>query len=98
VNAGRSADAADAYMEAASHAPRHEATDLQRTAAEHYLKSGREERGLGVLRQVLDAVGIRYPESTEAAVASIVWHEARLRLSSLVQRVLRVRRGARVLT
>ncbi|HEX4447196.1 MAG TPA: AAA family ATPase [Polyangiaceae bacterium] len=93
VNAGRSADAADAYMEAATHAPRHEATDLRRTAAEHYLKSGREEKGLAVLREVLTAVGIRYPESTEAAIASIVWHEARLRLSSLVQRVMRVRRA-----
>ena len=93
VNAGRSADAADAYMEAAGHAPRHEATNLRRTAAEHYLKSGREEKGLAVLREVLAEVGIRYPESKEAAVASIVWHEARLRLSSLVRRVMRVRRA-----
>jgi hypothetical protein len=93
VNAGRGADAADAYMEAAVHAPRHEATDLRRTAAEHYLKSGRDEKGLAVLREVLAEVGIRYPESSEAAMASIVWHETRLRLSSLVQRVTRVRRA-----
>ncbi|HEX3772692.1 MAG TPA: AAA family ATPase [Polyangiaceae bacterium] len=93
VNAGRGAEAADAYMEAAVHARRHEATDLQRTAAEHYLKSGRDEKGLAVLRGVLDEVGIRYPESTEAAMASIVWHETRLRLSSLVQRVTRIRRA-----
>ena len=66
---------------------------LRRTAAEHYLKSGREEKGLAVLREVLAEVGIRYPESKEAAVASIVWHEARLRLSSLVRRVMRVRRA-----
>jgi serine/threonine protein kinase len=93
VNAGRGADGADAYMEAAVHAPRHEATDLRRTAAEHYLKSGRDEKGLAVLREVLTDVGIRYPESTEAAMASIVWHETRLRLSSLVQRVTRIRRA-----
>ena len=92
VNAGRSADAADAYMEAAAHAPGREATGLRRTAAEHYLKSGREEKGLAVLRDVLTEVGIRYPESREAAVASMLWHDARLRLSSLLPRVLRARR------
>src|ERR1019366_1016873 len=41
----------------------------------------------------LTEVGIRYPESAEAAMASIVWQETRLRLSSLIQRVTRVRRG-----
>src|SRR5262249_28662654 len=49
VNAGHGAQAADAYMHAAQHAPRHEALDLRRTAAEQYLKSGRDELGLPVL-------------------------------------------------
>ncbi len=89
VNSGRSADAADAYMEAAMQASGHEATDLRRTAAEHYLKSGRDEKGLAVLRGVLAEVGIRYPESREAAVASMVWNEARLRLTWLLARVTR---------
>jgi hypothetical protein len=79
-------------MEAATHAAGHEATGLRRTAAEHYLKSGREEKGLAVLRDVLTEVGIRYPESREAAVASMLWHDARLRLSSLLPRALRARR------
>src|SRR5262249_5308741 len=69
ANAGRGADAADAYIEAAAHAPAREALDLRRTAAEHYLKSGRVERGVEVLRGVLAQVGLRYPESTEAAIA-----------------------------
>ncbi len=93
ANAGRGASAADAYLEAAAHAPPGEATSLRRTAAEHYLKSGRDTKGLAVLREVLTEVGIRYPESTEATIASIVWHEARLRVSSLVRRVTRVRRA-----
>ena len=37
------------------HAPAGQATGLRRTAAEHYLKSGRDEKGLAVLRDVLDA-------------------------------------------
>jgi serine/threonine protein kinase/tetratricopeptide (TPR) repeat protein len=89
ANAGRGSDAADAYMEAASHSPAAAAHDLRRTAADHYLKSGRDERGIEVLRGVLEEVGLRYPESTEAAVASLLWHEARVRISSLVRRVRR---------
>jgi serine/threonine protein kinase/tetratricopeptide (TPR) repeat protein len=87
ANAGRGWDAADAYMEAASHAPAREAVQLQRTAADHYMRSGRSERGLEVLRTVLDAVGLRYPESTEAAIAALAWGEARVRLAPLVRRV-----------
>jgi hypothetical protein len=89
ANAGRGAEAADAYMQAAASAPPSQATDLRRTAAGHYLKSGLEERGLEVLRGVLGEVGLAYPESTEAAIASLVWHEARLRVASLVRRVHR---------
>ncbi len=93
ANAGRGADAADAYMQAAAQASPRDALDLRRTAADHYLKSGRTERGLEVLRGVLAAADLRYPESTAAAVASIVWHDARLRVASMVQRVRRVRRA-----
>jgi len=89
ASAGRGSDAADAYTEAASHARGGAAHDLKRTAAEHYLKSGRTQRGVEVLRGVLDEVGLFYPESTEAAVASLLWHEARVRIASLVRRVRR---------
>jgi eukaryotic-like serine/threonine-protein kinase len=92
ANGGRSADAASAYMEAAAHAPAGHATGLRRTAAEHYLKSGRDEKGLAVLRDVLHEARIRYPESREAAIASMAWHEARLRLSSVLPRIARLRR------
>jgi len=88
ANAGRGAEAADAYLEAAARSTGREAGDLRRVAAEHLLKSGHDERGLGVLRQVLEEVGLRYPESTQAAVASLVWHEARLRFANL-SRVVR---------
>ncbi len=89
ANAGRGADAADAYLEAAERATERDGGDLRRTAAEHYLKSGLEERGLEVLRRVLVDAGLRYPETTEATIASLVWHEARVRVSSLVRSVRR---------
>lgn len=89
ANAGRGSDAADAYAEAASYATARDAHDLRRTAADHYLKSGRDEQGVELLRGVLSDVGLRYPESTEAAAASLLWHEARVRIASLVRRVRR---------
>ena len=83
VNAGRSAEAADAYREAARVAPDEQATELARRAAEHYLKGGRDRDGLAELRLVLARVGLRYPESTAAAFASLLYHRARLRLRGL---------------
>jgi hypothetical protein len=89
ANAGRGAEAADAYLEAATRSKGREALNLRRVAAEHLLKSGNEQRGLGVLQKVLSEVGIRYPESTQAAVASLLWHEARLRVARLTRTLRR---------
>ena len=89
ANAGRGAEAADAYLEAAARSKGREALNLRRVAAEHLLKSGNEERGLGVLQKVLSEVGIRYPESTQAAIASLLWHEARLRVARLTRTLRR---------
>jgi serine/threonine protein kinase len=100
ANAGRGAEAAEAYLQAASLSHGAPATELRRMAADHLLKSGRELRGLETLRRVLEDVGLRYPESPQAAVASILWHEARLRLSSLnppVRRAAQSQRDPRLL-
>ena len=83
VNAGRSAEAADAYLDAARVASDGEAVELERRAAEHFLKSGRDREGLSVLRAVLKRAGLGYPESTPAAMASLVYHRARLRMRGL---------------
>ncbi len=83
VHAGRSSDAADAYLDAARAAPLEDAVELRRRAAEHFLKSGRDTDGLAVLREVLAAVGLNYPESSPAALASLLYHRARLRLRGL---------------
>ena len=83
VNAGRSSEAADAYQAAAETAPAERAIELSRLAAEHYLKSGRDRDGLRVLRSVLNEVGLSYPESQAAALASLAVHRGRLRFRGL---------------
>jgi serine/threonine protein kinase len=96
ANAGRLAEAADAYVEGAAHAGPQEAIELRRMAAEDYLKSGRDTRGLEVLRSVLDQVDLSYPQSSERALASLVWHEAQIRVLPLRRRMsARVSTGAR---
>ncbi len=86
ANAEKLGDAADAYLAGASHAKGGEALELRRLAAEDYLKSGRDAQGLSVLRVVLDEVDIPYPRSPGRALASFLWHEARLTLAPLSRR------------
>ena len=92
ANAEHLGDAADAYLAGAALAKGAEALELRRLAAEDYLKSGRDTRGLEVLKEVLDAVDLPYPRSRERAVASLIWHEARLRMAPL-RRVSRRAQG-----
>jgi serine/threonine protein kinase/tetratricopeptide (TPR) repeat protein len=87
ANAGRLADAADAYLGGARHAKPGEALELRRLAAEAYLKSGRDARGLEVLRPVLDEVALPYPRSKQHALASLLLNEAKLRIAPLRRRL-----------
>jgi len=66
-----------------AHAPAGEALELRRLAAEDYLKSGRDARGLDVMRAVLDDVGLPYPRTKQRALASLLFSEARLRVAPL---------------
>ncbi len=83
VSAGRGSEGADTYLEAAAAAPAGEAIDLRRLAAEHYLKCGRDVRGLSVLKGVLHDVGLSYPESDIGAVGTLLWNRGRLRYRPL---------------
>jgi hypothetical protein len=84
ANAGLGADAAGAYLEAAQRANRPaRAVDLRRLAAEHLMKSGRDDEGVAVLRDVLGQVGLSYPASPRAAIVSILLNRTRLRFSGL---------------
>ena len=83
VHAGRSSDAAEAYLDGARTAHADEAVELRRRAAEHFLKSGRDTDGLAVLREVLGAASLNYPQSSSAALLSLLYHRARLRFRGL---------------
>ena len=83
VNAGRGAEAADAFLAATSGASAPEVLDLQRRSAEQLLISGHIDRGLDVLRVVLRAVGMKLPGSPRAALASLLLRRAQIRLRGL---------------
>ena len=80
LSAGRGAEAAAAFASAVHHAPAGSRTALRRLAAEHFLKSGGESEGLRLLREALSDVKLGYPETTAAAIVSLVAHRARLLL------------------
>ena len=83
VNAGRGAEAAQAYLEAVEGAAAAEALELQRRAAEQYLSSGHIEEGLSTLREVLAKVGLRMAATPRRALLSMIFRTAILRLRGL---------------
>jgi eukaryotic-like serine/threonine-protein kinase len=83
ANAGRGAEAAQAYLEAAATAPAAETLDLKRLASTQLLMSGHLDDGLALLRTLLDPLGIRMPATPRRALVSLLWHRAILRLRGL---------------
>ena len=59
VNAGRSAEAADVFLEAAQHTSDPQTTVLQRKAGVQLMLSGQVERGQQALRSVFQALGLQ---------------------------------------
>ncbi|MCB1034511.1 MAG: AAA family ATPase, partial [Acidobacteria bacterium] len=82
-NAGRGAEAAQAYLSAADGASRTLAVDLRRKAAEQLLISGRIDKGLATIRHVLASIGLKLPGAPRQALLSLLWRRARLRLRGL---------------
>ena len=78
TNAGRPAEAAEAYLRAAADVSQSEQIVMQRAAAEQFLIGGHVDRGFAELGQVLKRVGLRYPSSPRLAAALLVWRRARL--------------------
>lgn len=83
VNCGRCPDAAEAFLAAAEGANDAERLDFRRRAAEQDLISGHIDRGLQQLRSVLAEAGLRLPATPTRALASLLWHRARLRVRGL---------------
>ncbi len=83
ASAGRGGEAAEAYLRARDCAPRNQALELERLAAEHFLRSGHVEEGLESLERVLSAVGMRLPSTPARALLSLLLRRARVRLRGL---------------
>jgi hypothetical protein len=97
VHAGRGAEAARIYLEAAGRRDAvpavagtravaradDSALELRRIAAEQLLRSGHVDAGIATLRTVLAEVGWSLPASPRRAVPSLLWRRLRLRLRGL---------------
>ena len=83
TNAGRGAEAARAYLDAAPGAQTAEALELRRRAAEQQLISGHIDEGLESLRQVLASIDMRMPQGRLQVVVSLLWRRLRLKIRGL---------------
>jgi hypothetical protein len=82
AHAGR-AEAAEAYLNAAEHATPDQAGDLELKAGAQYLLRDDLEHGRELLDRGLRRIGYSLPQSLPAALASVVWSRARLKLRGL---------------
>jgi serine/threonine protein kinase len=80
TNAGRGAEAAQAYLTAAPSATAAEALELKRLASTQLLISGHLDDGLALLRTLFGPLGMSMPATPRRALASLIWHRMRLRL------------------
>jgi hypothetical protein len=83
VNAGRGAEAAGVYLEAAESAHATETLELHQLAAAEYLRSGHITDGLRTLTLVLEPIGMRLAKTPRRALMSLLWTRAKLRLRGL---------------
>jgi serine/threonine protein kinase/tetratricopeptide (TPR) repeat protein len=83
ANAGRGAAAAAAFLRAVRTASAAEALELQRRAAEQFLRVGHIDEGVVIIDSVLARVGMRRPRTPRGALAQLLWRRAHLRLRGL---------------
>ena len=78
ANAGRPADAAEAYLHAAAGAGHARQVELQRRAADQFLTGGHIDRGLDLIRRVIESVGLSFARSPRTALIRLWWRRVRL--------------------
>jgi serine/threonine protein kinase/tetratricopeptide (TPR) repeat protein len=83
VNAGRPAEAAQAYLEVAELTSARHSLDFKRRAAQQLLMGGHINEGLELIRVVLAAVGLSYPAGPRRALASLLLKRLQIRLRGL---------------
>jgi hypothetical protein len=79
ANAGRPAEAAEAYLRAVPGASPGKRVELQQRGAEQFLIGGHIDRGLDLIRTVLAGMGVGMPRSPRAALLSMLWYRERVR-------------------
>jgi hypothetical protein len=72
AHAGRAGEAAELYLEAAGGHHDSWSVEMQRRAAEQLLRTGRIDEGQEVLKQVVEAVGLRMPGAGETLLSLMV--------------------------
>ncbi|QRO00155.1 protein kinase [Archangium violaceum] len=77
VNAGRGAEAAPLYLQAAALVHGERAFDLRRRGTEQYLLTGQLEVGEPVLKQLLAEARLTYPSNTAWTMAGVLFHSLR---------------------
>jgi len=83
ANAGRTLEAARAYLKAAETVDPTTALELRRHAAEQLLLGGHLDGGIDVMRSVLEAVGLKMPGGPRRALARLLMRRAQLRARGL---------------
>ena len=83
VNAGRPAEAAQAYLDVAQETSATHSLDLKRRAAEQLLMGGHIKEGLEVIRSVLSSVGMTLPAGPKRALLSLIVKRIQIRLRGL---------------
>ena len=83
VNAGRPAEAAEAYLDVAALTSAGHSLDFKRRAAQQLLMGGHIKEGLQLIRSVLTAVGFTFPTGPKRALLSLLFKRVQIRLRGL---------------
>ena len=83
VNAGRAAEAADAYLDLAALTSAGRSLEFKRRAAQQLLMGGHIKEGLQLIRSVLTAVGFTFPAGPKRALLSLLFKRVQIRLRGL---------------
>jgi serine/threonine protein kinase len=83
ANGGRAPEAAAAYLRASEEARAAEKVELQRRAAEQFLRCGHIDEGIQALRTVLVTLGMKLAATPRRALVSLLFRRAYIRLRGL---------------
>ncbi|MGH9873808.1 MAG: serine/threonine-protein kinase PknK [Pyrinomonadaceae bacterium] len=83
VNAGRPAEAAQAYLDVAQLTSARHSLDFKRRAAQQLLMGGHINEGLELIRSVLAAIGLTYPAGPRSALFSLLLKRLQIRVRGL---------------